>query len=303
MKHIFIVNPAAGDGKLEKLLLPQLITFLKGSGLDYEIHRTLNKPEVASYVRQRAEKGDEVRFYACGGDGTICDVVNGMVGFENAQLAVYPCGTGNDFVRNFTNPKNFKDFQKLVSGDVIDCDVIKYNDSYCINMLNIGADCDIVVASSAPQYKKLGGLSYAGAALSVLTKGKTYEMEYEFEGEMHKEQLLLCAIANGNFCGGGFHSSPNASLNDGMIDVTVVRPVPGKKLVPLLLKYRSGTHLQDKDAEKYILHFRCESFSLYPKEPVHVSVDGEVFDFEDTHFEIVHNAVRLALPEGCEMIK
>ncbi|MBO4861926.1 MAG: diacylglycerol kinase family lipid kinase, partial [Firmicutes bacterium] len=124
MKHIFILNPVAGNGYAEKNLLPRIIAFLKTTDLDYEIHRSLNKEEIGTYVKQRASVGDEVRFYAIGGDGTLCDVVNGAIGFKNAEVAVIPCGTGNDFVRNFTGRENFLDIGRQLSGKVVPIDVI-----------------------------------------------------------------------------------------------------------------------------------------------------------------------------------
>ena len=303
MKHIFIANPVAGGGKLEKGLLPKLYAFLRESDIDYEIHRTLNKEEVGTYVRQRASQGDEIRFYACGGDGTICDVLNGMMGYENAQIAVYPCGTGNDFVRNFTNRDNFNDFKKLVSGDVIPCDVIRMNERYSLNMLNIGVDSDINEAAHDLHLKALGGASYAIAAVNVLSKHKLYRMKYEIDGQEVSEDLMLCAIANGKYCGGGFMSNPKAKLNDGMIDVCMVRPIkPFPKLMQMLLKYRKGEHLEAELAKPYIRYFQAPHFKLTPLCDLRVTVDGEAEDFRESDVECLHNAVKLALPEGCAMI-
>ena len=302
MKHVFIANPIAGSGKLDKGLLPKLHAFLKQTDLDYEIHRTLNKAEVGTYVRQRASQGDEIRFYACGGDGTICDVLNGMMGFDNAQIAVYPCGTGNDFVRNFTNRENFNDFAKLVGGEVIPCDVIRMNERYSLNMLNIGVDSDINEEVHNLHMKVLGGASYAVAAVKVLSHHKLYRVQYELEGRQVTEDLMLCAIANGKFCGGGFKSNPRAKINDGMIDVCMVRPVPYPKLPALLVNYHGGKHLDAPVARPYITYFQAPHFKLTPLCDLRVTVDGEAEDFHESDVECLHNAVKLALPAGCAPI-
>ena len=235
MKHIFLLNPAAGKGKGETFYKPQIVSYLKAQGLDYEIHRTLNKEEIGTYVKQRAAAGDPVRFYGLGGDGTICDIVNGAIGFPNAEVAALPCGTGNDFVRNFTNRDAFLDIPSLVNGKAVPIDVIKCNDFYSVNMLNIGADCEVVVRSAS--YKNTSGsLSYLRGALSVLPKGPKYRMAYTDEnGEEHEEDLLLVAIGNGHFCGGGFKSCPNACLQDGLMDVVIVKPVTGFLMMKLEL--------------------------------------------------------------------
>ena len=304
MKHIFIVNPAAGIGAAKKVRLPQLIQFLKETGVDYEIHRTLNKQEVGTWTRERAAVGDAVRFYAIGGDGTICDVVNGVIGYKNAEVAVMPCGTGNDFVKNFTNVKNFLDLKKQVAGKAVPIDVIKYNDDYCINMLNIGADCDVVVRADELKQagKASGALAYAIGALQILPKGPKYRLAYKINGEEFEEDLMLVAVANGQFCGGGFKSCPTASLRDGLMDIGIVRPCTGTKLISMLAKYRTGTHLKDKEADKYVKYLQLEEFDLKPISPCVVSVDGEVYDFKPMHFSVVKEGINIVIPDGSQFI-
>ena len=305
MKHIFIVNPAAGVGASEKQYLPNIIQFLKDTGVDYEIHRTLNKQEVGTWIKQRVQQGDPVRFYAIGGDGTICDVVNGIVGHPNAEFAVIPCGSGNDFVKNFTNLENFLSLEKQIAGKAVPIDLLKYNDSYSVNMLNIGADCDIVVASEEMRRsRKIGGAaSYAISALQILPKHPTYRMVYTIDGVEYEDDIMLIAIGNGKFCGGGFKSCPTGNLHDGKMDIGIVRPVVGPQLFPLLWKYHQGTHIYDKKAAPYLKYLQVEKFDLRALDPCVVSVDGEVFPFEPTHFEVVRNAVKFVIPEGSEMIE
>lgn len=304
LKHIFIVNPAAGIGTTSKVKIPDIIQFLKSAGLDYEIHRTLNKQEVGTWTKERAMVGDPVRFYAVGGDGTICDVANGIIGCKNAELAVMPCGTGNDFVKNFTNRRNFLDLSKQVKGIAVPIDVIKYNDDYCVNMLNIGADCDVVVKSDELKDagKASGAVSYALAALDVLPKNPRYRMSYKVDGVEYEEDLMLVAVANGKFCGGGFKSCPKASLVDGLMDIGIVKPCSGAKLLQMLAKYRFGTHLEDKEAYKYVKYLQLKEFDLKPINPCIVSVDGEVYDFKPTHFSVVKEGINIVVPDGSQFI-
>ena len=101
MKHVFVVNPAAGNGAGLRDILPAIHKALTGFEEDYEIHRTMSEQETILYCRQKCAFEGRVRFYACGGDGTINNVLTGIVGHDNAELAIIPCGTGNDFVRNY----------------------------------------------------------------------------------------------------------------------------------------------------------------------------------------------------------
>ena len=304
MKHVFVINPAAGNGAGLKEVLPAIHKALTGFEDDYEIHRTLSEQETILYCRQKCAFEGTVRFYACGGDGTVNNVLSGIVGHDNAELAVIPCGTGNDFVRNFTGKENFLDIEKLIHGSVMPVDVLKWQGGYALNMFNIGVDCDVVAEAAAMKSDRLKGTAaYLAAAFKVLRKGKSYRMVYAMEdGVEHEAELMLAAIANGHFCGGGFKSCPDAKLDDGFMDVCVVRPVKGLKLPILLAKYRNGTHLSDRDADKYIEYIHCKKFRLRALEPVRISVDGEVLQFTDTEFEILPGAVKLVLPQGSQPV-
>lgn len=301
MKHIFVVNPAAGNGEAEKKILPKIRKVAEDLGIEYEAHITLSGEETSAYVSHRAEKGDEIRFYACGGDGTLNNVLNGLIGFQNAQLAYIPCGTGNDFARSFTGNEYFLDIKKQIEGNATYIDAIRFNDAYAINMFNIGVDCDVVV--EVEKLKKVpflkGSATYAVAAVQVLSRGKTYRMRLEFDdGAVVDEDLFLVAVGNGSYCGGGFNSSPYASLSDGMIDVCYIRPIKGLKLVSLLAKYRKGTHIDHPSAEPYVLHKKCKTLSLTTAEHMMVSTDGELMDFDSLNFEVIPNAIHFSIPKG-----
>lgn len=302
MKHIFVVNPAAGKGKAEKILLPRIRNAVKKAGCEYEIHRTMNKQETCDYVRQKAQNGDPVRFYACGGDGTVNDVLCGMQGFANAQLAVVPCGSGNDFAKNFSDPKALLDLDAQLAAEAYPCDVVCLENGYSINMVNVGVDCDVAAKQIEVKKNLIGGpLSYLAAAVPVLSRMKPYRMRYTADGKSVEEDLLLCCIANGGFCGGGFHSAPKASVSDGIMDVCIVRPVKGLKLLKLLLKYHEGTHLEAEEAKGIVEYLQCRTFDLRPVSPVNVCIDGEIREFSGSSFEVLPGAVQLVVPAGCSL--
>ena len=101
MHHYFIINPAAGQGKAAKLV-PAIREYMEGEGLPFTIYQTKGVGDAMAYMRYMAKKGP-ARFYACGGDGTLNEVVNGLKKFPECEVALIPAGTGNDFLRNFTN--------------------------------------------------------------------------------------------------------------------------------------------------------------------------------------------------------
>lgn len=300
MKHIFVVNPAAGDGMAVKELLPRIHQALEGFEDDYEIHRTLNAHETALYCRQKCAFEGRVRLYAVGGDGTVNNVLQGIAGFKNAELAILPSGSGDDFVRNFASSKPFLDIPAMIRASTQKVDVIKYNDMYSINMCNIGTDSAIVEKVAERKSDRLkGSLAYAVSALEVLATKPLYEMVYSFDdGEEKQGHFFLSAIGNGRFCGGGFKSCPKASLTDGLMDVCMVSQVKGPAIISELLRYRKGTHLKHKSTRRYIEYRQCRKFHLKALTPATIALDGEVMPFEEGTFEIIPKFINLVVPEG-----
>ena len=125
MKHIFVINPAAGQGKALDFIRPKIEEICKKEALDYEIYVTEKKGDGIEYVENKAKSGEEIRFYACGGDGTLYDVVNGAFGYKNAQVAVIPLGSGNDFIRLFGTKEDFLNLEDQINGVPVEFDVIK----------------------------------------------------------------------------------------------------------------------------------------------------------------------------------
>ena len=144
MKHFFIMNPAAGKGTKFHNLIDEIHKVCDRRKVSYEIHITEKIGEATEYVKEICQSSEEqVRFYACGGDGTIKEVANGIFGFENAELGIIPMGTGNDFVKNFEHIEMFFDIDAQLDGETRKIDLMKYNNKYAVNLINIGFDCEI----------------------------------------------------------------------------------------------------------------------------------------------------------------
>ena len=158
MKHIFILNRTAG-GKNTKESFDEKLNPL---GIDYQIICTEYSGHAKVIVKENIEKysqsGETIRFYACGGDGTINEVSSALVGHNNVQFAVVPCGSGNDFVKYFGGMEKFIDFEKIVNGDVMPIDIMKIGDNYSINVCNFGFDA--VVGKTANEEKIKGNKEY-----------------------------------------------------------------------------------------------------------------------------------------------
>lgn len=306
MKHIFLANPAAGKGgKAVDKLRNKIEEVGNKYGYDYEIYHTRCIGDAENYVRQLCEEEsnkiikEKLRFYAMGGDGTLNEVVNGAVGYDHAEITVIPCGTGNDFVRNFPVPTDFLDIEKQFKGVAEKVDLIKYNERYAVNMINVGADCDVVI--EAGKLKKntflSGTAAYAVGAVKILSGKIGINMNIGSEDEeVWDDDMILIAIANGKYCGGGFKGVPNASVNDGIMDVSIVKMLPKLKFVRLLMKYKNGTHLDSRKDAEFFKCISCKNVSMDPKGLIEASVDGEIVKLGKTEFSIVHNAIKFSVP-------
>lgn len=170
MKHYFFVNPVAGKGNQSNELIEDIRTAMQGSESEYEI--ILTEPNRKSEARARdiAEglNGEAARFYACGGDGTANEIASGVIGFDGVELGIVPIGSGNDMIRNFPDAGNFMNVRSQINGESREVDVMKFmsivggeeQTGYCLNMFNIGFDCNVVETALNLKKKKF----FSGAA-------------------------------------------------------------------------------------------------------------------------------------------
>ncbi|MBQ2412787.1 MAG: YegS/Rv2252/BmrU family lipid kinase [Anaerotignum sp.] len=302
MEHIFIINPCAGQGKGVKMI-PVIEEALQGTTYEYSIYTTKAAGDAERFVREVCESGREVRFYVCGGDGSFHEAVNGLKGFPGVEMGLIPLGTGNDFVRNFGKKKDFMDILSQVEGRSIPSDVIELNGRYVVNMANIGFDCEVAAKASVWKQKPLisGPAAYIMGILSEFAKPMGNRMSFRWaDGTTMSGRFLLCTLANGSFCGGGFCSSPEAALNDGLMDVGIVKMIPRRKFVGILPKYKTGTYLDTKLGKEKVLYGKHEKLELAVAEPIHICIDGEISKFTYLKAEMVHEAFRFIVPKGLE---
>lgn len=305
MKHIFIVNPIAGSGTSERIILPQIIETVRKEGVDYEIHRTINVGDGENYVKKRCTSlsNETLRFYAVGGDGTLNEVANGAYGFPNAEIAFIPAGTGNDFVRNFPSRRSFSCIKSQLAGTARPIDLIGYGDKKIINMLNIGLDCAVVAEMNALK-KRLplrGPLAYMGGVGVVFTYNKGYDLKITLDdGSIFDEEFTLVAVGNGAYCGGGFKGVPKALIDDGLLDVSLIKKVTRRRFAALIGKYRKGTHLESSLAADIIKYIQCKSLKIEPKSEMDICVDGEIYQSGTLEINVIPKAIRFSIPKGCE---
>lgn len=259
MKHVFIVNPVSGRGKALKVSLG-IKKICEEEKLDYEIHYT-NGPKDATKIAKKV-KGSKNIIYSVGGDGTLNEVLNGVIGTKN-MLAVIPAGSGNDFYRTLSK---MDDEMPLI-------DVGKVNGKYFLNVVSIGIDAE--VAKNAEVMKKLKvptSQIYNASIVYTFFKYKFKDIEFSVDNTRTKNKCTILTICNGKMYGGGYKIAPEALLSDGYFDVYIVDKISKPTLPFLLGKLKKGTHESLKEVHKSKatkIKFKCD-YDLV------CNVDGEI---------------------------
>ena len=298
MKHLFIVNPSAGGHDATAEIRQRVETAFRNRSEDYEIYVTLGPKDATSRIRQEAASGEELRVYACGGDGTFNECVCGAALLPNVAVGPFPLGTGNDFCRMFGSDADlFRDLDALLEGTVKEIDLISCNGSYSANICSVGIDARVGTGvhqyTSIPVIGKSAG--YVISAVANALKGIATGMHVrcgDFEAD--EKHSLVCAC-NGRFYGGGFNPTLTAKLDDGLLDIFIVKKVSLLTFARLLGKYASG---HADDYPEYITHLRgTEVFIDLENEEV-INLDGEALYNTSVHMKLIPKALKLIVPKG-----
>ena len=302
MKNYFIINPAAGSGKKIKALTDRIEAACKSRGAEFEIYLTQKMGDATEFVKSKCKSaGDSLRFFACGGDGTLNEVASGAAECENAAVGVVPAGTGNDFLRCFNSPDAFSDITAQLDATEEKVDIVSCGDRYMVNMLNTGFDCE--VAARAAELKRLPAVSSSMAyILGVVAKliqkpGASFSVSLD-GGEYEKKELLLATVSNGRYCGGGFKSSPRARLADGVLDVCFIKNITRRKFISIVSKYRSGEYLDMEKLQSIIEYRRAKRVDFRFDEPQNVCIDGEIVKTDRLSMSLIPQKLSILVPRG-----
>lgn len=306
MKYCFIINPNAGKGAFVEDLKKDIDSACSKAGSEYEIFVSDTIGDTKDYVVETTNKNEgELAFFACGGDGTLCETILSVMSLDDelkkrVRVGIVPKGTGNDFVSNFASKDLFCDINAQLEGSDYDIDLLKCNDLYSVNMINIGFDCHVVCKKEDIGKKKIVPRKFAYIISLLITffKKPTVNLERSDDGKAgEKKKLLLTTLANGACCGGGFRSNPYACLTDGQIDCIEVKNISRRKFATIVASYKKGTHLNGKFSD-VIGHFKCKTVDMTFDEETPVSVDGEIVRTREIHISVVSRALKILLPRG-----
>ncbi len=304
MRHIFIINPVAGNGNFKDELADKINASLNNKDIDYEVYFSKYKGDIKNYLISKCADNIQSVIYACGGDGTLHEVINTTCFYEHISVGVIPCGSGNDFIKNFNNYEFFSDINSQIQGKSVNIDLIKVNDKYAASVCNIGLDAD--AAFNMHKFKKLplikGSTRYYLAVLYCLVNklGKSLEVIVD-DFEILNASYLLGVIANGQFYGGGYKCAPLALVNDGILDLCMVDMISRFKILNIIGSYKIGTHLENPKINQYITYKKCTSVKVKGNEPLNICIDGEIYIYNEVQLNIEKNALKFWLPKGTQI--
>lgn len=299
-KHFFVINPEAGKVNVSEKISKDINEIFKNSSDEYSIYITKGKNDATNYTKNicESEKGN-LRFYACGGDGTLNEVINGIIGYENASVSVIPYGTGNDFVKNFKSEINFYDIKRHKEAYIQEIDLLNVNGLYSVNLCNIGFDAK--VAENMVKFKRFPLVSGQGAYTLSVFYSLFQRMYNTFDiiidnSELIHGDFLLCAVANGKSYGGGYIGAPLAEVNDGLIDLCIIKKVSRFKLVKLIKLYKQGKHIESDELKEYVIYKKCKDIIIKSNEKFTICVDGEIFTNDNLSISLENKAIKFLIP-------
>ena len=297
MKHLFIINPAAGSRDRTKQYSVEIHEACTARDLDYRIEISGAPGECCRIAREAAKTGEEYRIYACGGDGTLNEVVSGAAGFDNAAVTVYSGGSGNDFVKLFNDPKAFFDLERLLDAEEVTFDMIRCNNTRALNICSVGLDARI--GTDVSRYKRLpflhGFKAYAASTVVNVIRGISEHYRVEIGGETLDGEFTFICVCNGRFYGGGFNPVPEADPTDGLLDVLLVDKVSLTQVPGIIGKYKNG---QYKQLPHLVRHYKTRGLKISCDKEVPVNVDGEALYAKTVEFAIAREKLRFFYPRG-----
>lgn len=302
MRHILIINPAAGRKNCTADLAGEAKALARRHGIDMTCILTQRSGHAMETCRRLAETGEELRFYACGGDGTVNEVANGVLGFPNAAMTCIPIGTGNDFMKNFGRemlPK-FLDLEQLWDGPQFPLDAIDCNGRVALTIACSGIDAQI--ADSVHRYGNSPFLRGRGSylvsvAVNFLFHDIGHRWTVTLDGETVRDNFALVSVCNGRYYGGGSTPVPQARMDDGILETILVRKVGKGTFARLFPSYSAGEYWKFPNVARVV---RAREVRIQSETKIVTCLDGESLYSNDVTLRLSEKKVNFFGPRGCD---
>jgi len=288
-----LVNPAAGGGRCRKLVGPALER-LRAGGVKVDVAETDRAGNATELARSAFANGYR-KFIAVGGDGTSFEVVNGLFAQEQTErptLAFLPLGTGNSFLRDFSDKGVEHGIESILAGRTQPCDVLRLKHRggvlYYINLLSVGFSADVATLR-ARHFSRWGELGYQMSIFICLARfrRRPFPLRVDDETKIDDRSCLFLTFSNSKYTGGTMMIAPNADVNDGLIEYVRWGPIARVGLIRNLSTLYDGTHINHPLAE----HRPVKRIDFNLDGPVDCMVDGEVLTLHCESLDVLPSAL------------
>ena len=297
--YLAVVNPAAGGGRCGRRA-PSVVDRLRQAGLTVEVRRTGATGDATRITREAYLSGCR-RFIAFGGDGTCCEVLNGIApeGLEpaaekRASLAVMPLGTGNSFLREFSEDGVEHTLRALATGRRRDCDVLLLTHAegriHYVNLFGFGLAADVTINTQRRRFKRWGNVGYVLGVLLAVARLRHKRLPVRVEdGALETDPVTILCVCNTRYTAGAMMMAPAASVDDGLADLIRVEPLGRFDVIRTFPKIYSGTHLE----HPAVTARATPRIDFAIDEPVDVMVDGEALHLVPRSIEVLPGALEV----------
>jgi diacylglycerol kinase (ATP) len=292
-----VVNPAAGGGRCRKLVGPALER-LRAGGINVKVAETSAPGQAAEIVREAYAEGFR-KFIAVGGDGTSYEIVNGLfpaVHAQRATLAFLPLGTGNSFLRDFSDEGVDFAIDALLANRSRPCDVLRLTHAtgvlHYINLLSMGFSADVATLR-ARRFSGWGEVGYQSSIFISLARfrRRPFPLRVDGERELDRRPCLFLTFSNSKFTGGTMMIAPKAEVDDGLIEYVRWGPIGRLGLIRNLPTLYDGTHINHPLAERR----QAKRVDFVLDAPVDVMVDGEVLTLRCQSLDVLPSALNVVV--------
>lgn len=301
VKHYFVVNPTAGKGLKGNFVKDIIIPACEAKGVDYEIYYTQAAGDGQRFVKETAANGKPARFYACGGDGTLYEVVNGAYGYDNAQIAVVPLGSGNDWTRLFGNTDVFLDIEGQLDGTPIKIDCIKAGDEIAVSQASMGFDADACAVQG--QMKKLPGavghISYLLSGLYCMFSKVNNNFEIDIDGQKYDGNFVFAVGCNSRWYGSGIKVAPYATIDDHELDFVLMRKKMPWIVMFVIMMFDWQSNEDTHTHCRYCEYIRGKKMTIRDKDERNhnTNIDGECHHTNEITIEVIPDGLTFVVPQ------
>jgi len=297
-EFLAVVNPAAGGGRSRKLVGPALDR-LRAGGISVDVIETSGPGQASQIARDAWGRGYR-KFVAVGGDGTSYEILNGLFprdpSEETPTLAFLPVGTGNSFLREFTDRGAEHALEALLARRSQPCDVLRLRHPqgviHYINLLALGFAAD-VAALRARRFSGWGELGYQSSILIALARlrRRPFPLQVDGQGQIDRRPSLFLTFSNSKYTGGTMLIAPKAEVNDGLVEYVRWGPIGRIGLIRNLPTLYDGTHIHHPLAERR----GAKRIDFHLDGPVDLMVDGEVLTLQCQTLDVLQSALKVVV--------